>query len=44
MDCPIDMWSAGCIACELFLGLPIFPGVSQHNQLDRVFQHDWSTT
>ena len=22
----IDMWSLGCIAAELFLGLPLFPG------------------
>merc|ERR1712170_298193 len=22
----IDMWSVGCIAAELFLGLPLFPG------------------
>lgn len=28
--------SLGCIAAELFLGLPIFPGVSQHNQLFRI--------
>eukprot|EP00930_Biecheleria_cincta_P063974 TRINITY_DN4951_c0_g1_i1.p1 TRINITY_DN4951_c0_g1~~TRINITY_DN4951_c0_g1_i1.p1 ORF type:complete len:782 (+),score=121.73 TRINITY_DN4951_c0_g1_i1:136-2481(+) len=29
----IDMWSAGCIGAELFLGLPIFPGQSEHDQL-----------
>jgi len=29
----IDMWSAGCIAAELFLGLPIFPGQSEYDQL-----------
>ncbi len=22
----IDMWSLGCVAAELFLGLPLFPG------------------
>ena len=22
----IDMWSLGCMAAELFLGLPLFPG------------------
>ena len=22
----IDIWSMGCILCELFLGFPIFPG------------------
>eukprot|EP00949_MAST-11_sp_MAST-11-sp1_P002959 g2959.t1 len=35
-DGAIDMWSVGCIAAELFLGLPIFPGVSEHNQLARI--------
>jgi serine/threonine protein kinase len=24
----IDIWSLGCILCELFLGYPIFPGES----------------
>ena len=32
----IDMWSLGCIVCEMYLGLPIFPGVSEHNQLKRM--------
>lgn len=31
LGCPynvaIDMWSMGCVAAELFLGLPLFPGV-----------------
>jgi len=30
LGCPystsIDMWSFGCVAAELFLGLPLFPG------------------
>lgn len=29
----IDMWSLGCIAFEMLLGLPLFPGVSEHDQL-----------
>ncbi|TMW66491.1 hypothetical protein Poli38472_004256 [Pythium oligandrum] len=29
----IDLWSLGCIAVEMFLGLPLFPGVSEHDQL-----------
>lgn len=33
----IDCWSLGCIAAELFLGLPLFPGLSQHRQLMRIF-------
>lgn len=35
---PIDIWSLGCIAVELFLGLPIFPGVSDHNQICRIVE------
>ena len=35
---PIDMWSLGCMAVELYMGLPIFPGVSEHNQLCRVVE------
>lgn len=35
-DSAIDMWSLGCIAAELFLGLPLFPGTSEYNQLWRV--------
>lgn len=29
----IDMWSFGCIAVEILLGLPLFPGISEHDQL-----------
>ncbi|KAK2959230.1 putative serine/threonine protein kinase [Blattamonas nauphoetae] len=34
----IDMWSIGCIAAELFLGRPIFPGSSEYDQLARITQ------
>lgn len=34
----IDMWSLGCIAAELFLGLPIFPGASNYDQISRIVQ------
>jgi dual specificity protein kinase YAK1 len=34
----IDMWSLGCIVAELFLGLPIFPGTSEYNQLSRIIE------
>ncbi|OUM68619.1 hypothetical protein PIROE2DRAFT_19823 [Piromyces sp. E2] len=32
----IDMWSLGCIAAELYLGLPLFPGSSEYNQVSRI--------
>lgn len=34
----IDMWSLGCICAELFLGLPLFPGSSEYNQLSRIVE------
>ena len=34
----IDMWSLGCIAAELFLGLPPFPGTSEFNQVTRIVE------
>ncbi|ELP90606.1 hypothetical protein EIN_021150 [Entamoeba invadens IP1] len=34
----IDMWSFGCIAAELILGIPIFPGSSEYNQLERIIK------
>ena len=34
----IDMWSLGCVAAELFLGLPLFPGASEHDLLTRVVE------
>ncbi|KAI9298493.1 kinase-like protein, partial [Neoconidiobolus thromboides FSU 785] len=34
----IDMWSVGCILVELFLGLPLFPGTSEYNQLSRIVE------
>lgn len=32
------MWSFGCIVAELFLGLPLFPGSSEYNQLFRIVE------
>ncbi|KAA6383906.1 MAG: putative Dual specificity protein kinase YAK1 [Streblomastix strix] len=32
----IDMWSVGCIAAELFLGHPLFPGQSEYDQICRI--------
>jgi len=34
----IDMWSLGCIACEIMLGLPIFPGHSEQNMIARIVE------
>ncbi|XP_042030295.1 dual specificity protein kinase YAK1 homolog isoform X1 [Salvia splendens] len=34
----IDMWSFGCIVAELFLGLPLFPGVSEFDLLRRMIK------
>jgi dual specificity protein kinase YAK1 len=30
------MWSFGCIVAELFLGLPLFPGASEYDVLQRM--------
>ncbi|KAK4054196.1 dual specificity protein kinase yak1 [Microbotryomycetes sp. JL201] len=37
-SCAIDMWSLGCICVELFLGLPLFPGTSEFNQITRIVE------
>ncbi len=29
----IDMWSLGCVAAELFLGWPLYPGPSEYDQV-----------
>ncbi|EMR11320.1 hypothetical protein PNEG_00349 [Pneumocystis murina B123] len=34
----IDIWSFGCIVAELFLGLPLFPGTSEYNQIFRIIE------
>lgn len=34
----IDVWSFGCIAAELFLGLPVFPGSSNYDQMSRIIE------
>ncbi|KAK2952812.1 putative serine/threonine protein kinase [Blattamonas nauphoetae] len=35
-DSRIDMWSVGCITAELFIGHPLFPGCTEHDQIDRI--------
>ena len=37
-DAAIDMWSLGCVAAELYLGLPILPGMHEHDQLGRIVE------
>jgi serine/threonine protein kinase len=35
-SCEIDMWSIGCIAAELYLGEPLFPGACEFDQLNKI--------
>lgn len=32
----IDMWSLGCVAAELLLGVPLLPGVNEFDQLAKI--------
>ncbi|XP_067629588.1 cyclin-dependent kinase 4 isoform X2 [Eurosta solidaginis] len=34
----VDIWSVACIIAEMFGHAPLFPGTSEANQLDRVFE------
>ncbi|KAG9144507.1 hypothetical protein Leryth_010728 [Lithospermum erythrorhizon] len=34
----IDMWSAGCILAELFVGKPIMPGRTEVEQMHKIFK------
>ena len=33
-----DIFAIGCVMAELFLGMPIFPGQSELNQVDTIFK------
>lgn len=35
----VDIWSAGCIIAEMFTRQALFPGKSEVNQLDRIFEY-----
>lgn len=35
---PVDTWSVGCILAEINRLKPLFPGTSEGDQLDRIFQ------
>lgn len=37
-DSKIDMWSIGCVAGELFLGIPLFPGQNEMNMVCRIVE------
>ncbi len=37
-SCEIDIWSIGCIAAELFLGEPLFPGSCEYDQLSKIIK------
>lgn len=34
----IDIWSCGCVFAELLLGRPYFPGKSEIDTINRIFQ------
>jgi serine/threonine protein kinase len=34
----IDSWSLACICAELYIGIPLFPGSNEHEQLYRIIQ------
>lgn len=34
----VDVWSSACIIAEMFSKVPLFPGKSEKNQLDKIFQ------
>ena len=35
----IDMWSLGCILCELYCGIPIFPGENEYDMLYYIMEY-----
>lgn len=37
-DSKIDVWSLGCVAAELFLGIPLFPGQNEMNMICRIVE------
>ena len=34
----IDAWSLGCICAELYIGIPLFPGSNEYDQIFRIVQ------
>ena len=37
-DNSIDIWSLGCVAAELYLGWPLYPGASEYDQLRYIIE------
>jgi dual specificity tyrosine-phosphorylation-regulated kinase 2/3/4 len=37
--CEIDMWSLGCILCELYCGIPIFPGEDEYDMIYYIMEY-----
>lgn len=35
-SCAIDVWSLGCILVELFVGEPLFAGLTEHEQMCKI--------
>ena len=38
-DVEIDMWSLGCILCELYMGYPIFPGEDEYDMIYYIMEY-----
>ena len=38
-DVEIDMWSLGCILCELYMGYPIFPGEDEYDMVYYIMEY-----